>query len=268
MSLPHAHSFETPEAIHALIDIGVGEIVVMAVDTTRTSVEVRPAREGRRNDIDQAEGTTVTFADGRLGIKAPKQRLLGLLGRPGAVIVTVELPSGSDVEATAGVGDIEIAGTVHRCRARTQAGDVRVEDAEVLEAQSSAGDVMAGRAGASATLQSLAGGVRLEEVTGTARIKSSAGEVELGTVAGEVTATAPYGQVRVRRAVSGSLNLTTSYADIEVGIPEGTAARLDVSTEHGRIRNELTSSGVPSEGLERVLVEAHTSYGSITVRRP
>jgi DUF4097 and DUF4098 domain-containing protein YvlB len=228
---------------------------------------VRPAREGRRNDIEQAAGTVVTFDDDRLGIKSPKQRLFGLLGRPGAVTVTVELPSGSDVEAMTGIGDIEVSGTLERCRARSHAGDIRVEDAEVLEAQSSAGDVVIGRVGTTASVQSLAGGVRVEEVTGAARIKASAGEVAIGTAAGEVTATAPYGQIRVRRAVTGSLTLTTSHADIEVGIPEGTAARLDVSTEHGRIRNELTPSDAPPETLDRVAVQARTSYGSITVRR-
>ncbi len=268
MTPPNTHRFDTPTAIRALVDIGLGEIVVRAVDTTTTTVEVAPAREGRKSDVEQAEGTSVTFADGRLAIKTPKQGFLGLLGRPGGVVVTIQLPAGSDVEATTAIGDIEIRGVLERCWARTHAGDVRVDDAEVLEAQSSAGDVAIGRAGTTASVQSHAGEVRVDEVAGAARVKSSAGEVVIGTLNGDLTATAPYGTIRVRQAVSGSLHLTTSYADIEIGVPEGTAARLDVESNHGRIRNELTPTDAPLEGLQRVTVEARTNYGSINVRRP
>lgn len=268
MTTPALHTFDTPQAIRALVDLGLGEIVVRASDTTVTTVEVLPTREGRKSDIEQAEGTTVTFANGRLEIKTPKQRFFGLLGRPGGITVTVDLPSGSDVEATTAIGDITIDGTLARCRVKTHAGDVRIDDVDVLEAHASAGDVSVRRAGEKSSIQSHAGEVRVDAVEGSARVKSSAGEVVIGTVTGDLNATAPYGTIRVRRAVSGSLTLTTSFADIEVGIPEGTAARLDVSSDYGKVRNELTPTDTPLESLQRITVEGRTSYGSITIRRP
>lgn len=260
-------SFDTPQAIRALIDVGIGDVVVRASDRTATVVEIVPTRPGRRSDEDAVEAARVRFSDGRLEIRCRKPGALNLLWRPGSVNITVDLPTGSDLEVTAGAGAIDVTGSLGTVRAKALAGDVRVADAETLEAQSSAGDLDAGRVGISALLKSTAGGVTVDEVEGTARIRASAGEIVVGRSTGEVEATAPYGRVRVREAVSGSLVLTSSYADVEVGIPEGTAARLDVEARHGRIRNDLTATDAPGEAVDRVEVTARTGYGSVVIRR-
>lgn len=262
-------TFQTPEPVRATIEVAAGDVTVRATDTSGTTVAVVPARPGAKGDIEAAEGTTVGFADGRLEVRTPKLKLLGLLGRTPAVSITVDLPARSDVVITTGFGDIEVAGTVGRCRARTHAGDIRVEDADVVDVETSAGDVTIRRARSDAEARSLAGDVTLDELSGRARIKSSAGGIRIGATNGDLTATAPYGRVQVREATSGSLTLTTSYADIDVGVPEGTAARLDVQTGHGRIRNELTTSAEPPpSSYERVDVTVRTSYGQVTIKRP
>ena len=261
-------TFTTPEPIRAAIDAGLGDVAVWASARSTTTVEVAPARPGHKADVEAAAGTAVRLVDGRLEVRAPKPRLLGLLGKPGSVVVTVELPAGSDVEATTMFGDLRAAGPLARFRAKTHAGDVRVEEGDVLELESSAGDVEVGRAGSRTHVQASAGTVRVDLVEGSARMKSATGEIVVGRVAGDLEATAPYGQIRVREAVSGTLTLTTTYADLEIGIPEGTAARLDVTTEWGRIRNELTRSAAPPKAVETLEVTARSGYGSVTIRRP
>jgi hypothetical protein len=261
-------TFETPMPIRASVDLGIADLVVTAADTTTTTVDIRPARPGRRADVEAAEAVTARLVGGRLEVRGPKPRFFGLLGRPGGVIVGITVPTGSDVDATCALGDLEVAGAVQQCRLKTFAGDVRVDDAEALEAQTAAGDISVHRAGTSAELQTSAGAVTIGEVAGAVRAKSSAGDISVGRSAGDLVATSPYAQIRVREAVSGSLTLTTSYGDIEVGVPEGTAARLDVETGHGRIRNDLTSTDGPPGDLDLLTVVARTSYGQIAIRRP
>ena len=54
---------------------------------------------------------------------------------------------------------------------------------------------------------------------------------------------------------------------IEVGIPTGTAALLDLSTSFGTVRNGLESVGGPAAGERTVEVHAQTSAGDIDVVR-
>lgn len=259
--------FETPEPIRAVLDIAYGDIIVRASAGTTTTVAIAPLRSGRKADEDAAAGATVHFADGRLQVSTPKQRAFGVLGRLGSVAVAVDLPSGSDLEAALAYGDVITAGPLGRVVAKTRAGTVRVEDGASVDLKSSAGDVEAGRVRVDGALAASAGSVRVDDLSGTVQVKCGTGEVSLGRVAGAATVTCPYGSIRVREAVSGSLDLTSTYSDLVIGIAEGTAAKLDVSTSYGRIRNELTRSASAPEAAERLEVTARSSYGSVTIRR-
>ena len=69
-------------------------------------------------------------------------------------------------------------------------------------------------------------------------------------------------------AKSGSAMLTTSYGSIEVGVPEGVAAYVDVASEHGSVRNHLAPTEGPVEHEVTAEIHAGTGYGDIIVRRP
>ena len=56
--------------------------------------------------------------------------------------------------------------------------------------------------------------------------------------------------------------------DLEVGIREGTAALLDVSSQFGRVKNTLAAADAPEPSAETVEVRARTSIGEIVIRRP
>ena len=55
--------------------------------------------------------------------------------------------------------------------------------------------------------------------------------------------------------------------EIEVGIHAGTAARLDVHTAFGQIRNQMDAADGPGPSDQAVEVRARTSYGDILIRR-
>lgn len=258
--------FPAPRPLRAMVEIAFGDILVRASETATATVEVAPLRHGRRADEEAAEAATVALADDRLEVRGPRMRALGLV-RPGAVVVTIDLPAGSDLEAATMFGDIIGSGPLGRVVAKTRAGTVRVEDGTSVILESSTGEVEAGRVRMDGKLTASTGGIRVDDVAGSVRLKCGTGEVSLGRVAGAVEVKCPYGSIRVREAVSGSLELTSTYADLVIGIAEGTAAKLDISTSYGRIRNELNRTASPPETAERLEVTARSSYGSVTIRR-
>ena len=75
------------------------------------------------------------------------------------------------------------------------------------------------------------------------------------------------GDLIVRRAASGSVRANGASGDISIGIEEGTAAWLDVSTVSGRVSQELGESEAPRADQQRVEITAHTVSGDLRVHR-
>ena len=73
---------------------------------------------------------------------------------------------------------------------------------------------------------------------------------------------------KLGEVVRGSVVLETQIGDLEVGIPEGTAAWLDVSATAGTVHNSLDAAEAPQSATETVEVRARTTVGEIAIGRP
>ena len=60
---------------------------------------------------------------------------------------------------------------------------------------------------------------------------------------------------------------TAQECDLFLGIRPGTAARLDVHTQYGKVRNDLTATDGPAETDEQAEVRARTAFGDILIHR-
>jgi hypothetical protein len=60
--------------------------------------------------------------------------------------------------------------------------------------------------------------------------------------------------------------MLTSFGELEVGVPEGTAAWLDLDTASG-IRNTLDAASGPGDATDRVVIHARTRFGDILIHR-
>ena len=278
-------TFDTPSPIAAAVDLAVGELRVVASERPDIVVHVRPCDPAQKRDVRAAEQTTAEFTAGTLTVRGPRQPGLGMLGRVGSVDVLVELPAGSDLEAKLGAGAIHCAGELRGCRLRTGAGDLHVEQAGTVALKSGIGTVSAETVTGGAELRTGSGRLRVGSVGGPALLKSSNGAVQVGHAAGDLrintangdasidhagaslevnTAT---GEIRVGELVRGTTALRTAAGRIEVGIRSGTAARLDLHTNFGKVLNELTAADGPAETDEQAVVRARTTYGDILIRR-
>lgn len=259
--------FDTPQPISATIDRVFGDVRITASDRADTIVEVRPSDPSHEPDTQAAEQTRVEYAAGELLVKAPRQRGLGVFGKPGSIDVTIELPAGSQVRGDAAAADVRCTGPVGECRIKTGAGQIEVEEASLVDLSSGAGAITVDRVTGGAEVSTGSGKVRLHEIGGPAVIKSSNGDITVGQADGDITASTANGEVRVGAVTRGTASLKTAFGEVEVGIHNGTAARLDVHTKFGRIHNSLDAADSPAPAEETVEVRARTGFGDIVIRR-
>ncbi|MEU7576713.1 DUF4097 family beta strand repeat-containing protein [Streptomyces sp. NPDC041068] len=276
-------SFDTPEPISATTHVEAGSIQFIAGDRLDTVVEVRPRNPKKDLDVRAAEQTEITYANGVLTVTTPKP-LLGL-GRPGTVDVTVELPTGSRVDATGAWAQVLGVGRLGETQVKTSSGDVRLDSTGPLQLTASHGAIAVERVEGPAEIATGTGSLRVGFVGGTAVLKNSHGTTTVGAAIGDlrvsnstgdidirraeasITATTANGTLSVGEVVRGTAQLETSYGAIEVGIREGTAAWLDVNSDSGQVRNMLAKSEAPQETEETVKVHARTRYGNIHILR-
>lgn len=277
-------TFDTPAPISVTVDLLAAELVVVASDRPDTVVHVRPA-EDRDRDRRTAEQTRVDFLSGTLTVRGPRHPGFGVFGRVGVVDVLIELPTGSEVEAKLGAGAIRCSGELGDSRLRSGAGDVQAEHLGDATVSTGFGLVSIDNVTGGAKLSTGSGKLRLRSVAGPAvlkngngeswvgyagselRIHSANGDIVTDHVGSSVTANTANGEIRVRELARGTATLRTAAGAIEIGIRTGTAARLDVHTSYGRVRNEMTSTDGPAVTDEQAEVRARTSYGDIVIRR-
>ncbi|MEU8344756.1 Putative adhesin [Actinomadura meyerae] len=217
--------FDTPAPITAVLDIPAGRVQLIGADPARTAVEVRPANPAKSRDVQAAEQTSVEYADGVLRISGAAARHQ-LFGPSGSVEVTVRLPAGSRVEATAASADFRGVGRL----------------GEVVYAGSH-------------------GSIKIDEAAG-ARLATAAGDVSVGRLTGPAEISTQKGDISVAEAVRGTVVLRTQAGEVSVGAAAGVSASLDAGTSHGRIRNSLRNTG----GVADLAVHATTGYGDIVAR--
>ncbi|MFJ7968280.1 DUF4097 family beta strand repeat-containing protein [Streptomyces sp. NPDC096324] len=275
-------AFDTSAPISVTAYVYAGSIQFTAGDRPDTVVEVRPRDPKKDLDVRAAGQTEVAYASGTLTITTPKANLLG---RGGTVDVTVELPTGSDIDVSGAAARVLGEGRLGEVRVDTSAGDVRLDTTGPLRLKVSHGSTLVDRVEGTAEITSSTGNVRVGLVDGPAVLKNSHGTTTVGAVTGDlrvngangaidirraeasVTATTTNGLLRIAEVARGNVQLETSNGSIEVGIREGAAAWLDVSSNRGQVRNALAASEAPEQAEDTVKLHARTNWGNIDIRR-
>jgi DUF4097 and DUF4098 domain-containing protein YvlB len=197
--------FDTLAPITAVLDIPAGRVQFIAADRADTTVEVLPANASKGRDVKAAEQTTVEYTDGVLRIETAMKNQY--LGPTGAIEVTVQLPTGSRVEAKSGSAELRTVGRL---------GDVTFEGAYHQ--------------------------IKLDEAA-SLRLTATDGDVEVGRLGGAAEISTARGDIRIAEATGGKVVLRTQSGDISVNAAAGVSAALDAGTTHGRITNTLKNNG-------------------------
>lgn len=204
-------TFNTPQAISAVLNIPAGRVQFVASDRADTTVEVRPSDSGKSRDVKVAEQTTVDYHDGVLHVEASAKNQY--FGPSGSIQVTVQLPAGSHADVHAASAEVRTTGALGDVAVKSEHGVIDVAEA------------------ASARLTTVAGDVSVGRLDGSAVIRTSKGDI------------------RIAEAVRGTVVLRTDAGDLEIGAAAGVSANLDAGTSHGRIQNSLHNTEGPAAQL-------------------
>jgi DUF4097 and DUF4098 domain-containing protein YvlB len=276
-------NFPTPEPISVTLEFAVGDVRIAASDRTDTTVEVRPSDEADESDVQAAEQIRVDFTNGVLRVTGPK-RVFDFSKKTRSVDVSIELPSDSQLSAHLVAGEIRCTGRLGECRLKTT-GNVRLERTGPLRLHTGLGHITADSISGAAEISTGTGKIQLGEIEGAAEVKNSNGDTTIAAVTDDVRVRNANGAIDIERAgggvdvktsngsirlgevARGAVTLETATGDLEIGIAEGTAARLAVNTGFGHLHNLLENASRPEETDETVEVRGRTSYGDITIRR-
>jgi DUF4097 and DUF4098 domain-containing protein YvlB len=277
-------TFSTPAPLEVDFDLQAARLDLVASERNDTVVTIAPRNPNRKGDVEAVQGTTVEFANNRLTIVAPKG--WKIIGPSDSLVVTIELPTGSTIGGKIAYGNVRGTGRLADTRIKSSYGDLAFDEIAAAELHTSYGDVSVGAATGDVDLTSSYGGIRVDLIEGSATVKTSYGEISIGEVTGTLQASAntggirvdyagsetnakiAYGNIKIGEAAEGSVRLEGSGGDLEVGVPEGTAAWLDLNSAKGFVRNELTAESAPAPGDKTVEVRARVTWGDIVISRP
>jgi hypothetical protein len=262
-------TFETPAPISAIVELGVGDLRIVATDRADTVVEVRPSDPAKAADGAAAEQTSVKYADGVLRIEGPKGwRRSSFRGKGQSIDVRIELPTGSRFRGDVGVATLRSSGILGDCHYKAGVGDVTLEKVVgVADLTTATGAVRVERFGSEATIKNSNGATWIGEVAGALHVKSANGSISVDHAGAGVTAKTANGDIHIGEVASGVIVAETALGRVDIAVRREVAAWLDLHTRFGHVDNGLESGPQPGPGEAIVEVRARTSFGDITIRR-
>lgn len=273
-------TFDTPGPIAATVVVAGAQVRVTASDRTDTVVLVEPIDRASPSDIKVADKTKVDFAGSQLSVKTTASG-----AKNGSVAITIDLPAGSSLVAYLAHSTVAADGSFGECELHMASGRARLDRIGALQANFSAGEVTIGHIAERANIDGAAFALRIGEVKDTVKLSSSGGQAWIGHASadldlssghggfdidradGSVTAKTGDGAIRIGRLTRGQAELLNRSGNIEVGIGEGTAARVDADSKRGSVRNCVPSQESPDPSDNQVTVRARTRYGDIIIQR-
>jgi hypothetical protein len=209
--------------------------------------------------------TMIDFTGQRLTVRTPREVPL----RAVPLIIRVNAPSGSSINARSGSADVAITGAAAGLDATTGSGQVRAQHCTgTADVRTGSGDVRLGTVLGQLRVRTGSGQVDVISVEGTeggGTVQTGSGDVRLGAVKHDVSARTGSGDLTVVDACAGGLALTTGSGQLRVGIHRGVLAELDVSSGSGYARSDLPVGGPPAEGDVALRVRARTGSGDALV---
>lgn len=214
-------------------------------------------------DPDLLEAATIRHESDTLRIWFPDQ-----LFRTPTAHIRIGVPAGTGLTARTGSADVTASAPLGRCRITTGSGEVNLAEAEDLDLTSGSGSVSIGvLSGSGARVTSGSGDIVMGDTRCPLVAKSGSGDLLVRTLrSAELRASSGSGDIAVP-STTGSVDLRTASGSLTIGVADGLAAWLDLSSTSGSVRVAMDACSPPAEGEPYVFVRGRTASGEIAVYR-
>jgi DUF4097 and DUF4098 domain-containing protein YvlB len=158
------------------------------------------------------------------------------------VTIEVHVPRGVRVEAHTNSGDITINGTHGDVDLQSSSGDLRINEANVVNASTLSGDV---------DIRSGTGAVTASTSNGDVTIRDNQGNIDASSVSGDVTITRATAHTVRGKTTSGDVvytgsieangtyELSSHSGDVELSIPKDASAQVSVTSFSGDLDSDF-----------------------------
>ena len=218
------------------LSVGAGNIIVTA--WSRDQIRIRASSESQNIRFD-ATNARVTL------------ELTSAYRSRGDTRFEVTVPAGARVIARARSGDIAVTGVKGDVEARTENGDISVDDAgQRLDLATLSGDVQARNVSGDVQIKTMNGDVRVSDLKGDFEAETVSGSVELRNADGRyVRFHTTSGDLTYDGSInpSGRYELVTHSGDVRLAIPASTGAQLSIATWSGAIESDFPITLKPGE---------------------
>ena len=182
--------------------------------------------------------------------------------------IRLEVPAGTDVITAVASGDVDITGPIGELTARSASGDIKVsETSGRTEVKVASGDVVIRRAGGDTRVVSASGDVKIDRAADDCAVATASGDIALGTVAGTLNIKTASGNAKVRRFEGETLIAKSVSGRLDLRIPSGRRADVDIRTLSGRVDLPSPSSSPSPPSGREVSVRAKSVSGNIRIDR-
>lgn len=300
---PRTHTFDTSGPIEMTITNGQGRVAVELVDSDTTVVELRhdrhpgeadwrdgvanllgwvserfneagvplkhQAETHQRTGANQQEQvaealrrTIVDFSEDKLTIRNPQAAPL----RAVPIAITVKAPRGSRIRTRTSSGQITLSGTAEAVDLQTGNGAISLEHAQGrATVQTGSGALHLGDLDSGGDIRTGNGTVDIAAVSGSSTVNSSTGNVALATVNADVLVRTGSGNITVTEATTGQAELISGSGELNVTIPRGVTAYIDLTTTTGTASTPLTVLEQEPATPTSLRISGRTGSGNVLV---
>lgn len=247
------HRFEVGATGRFEIDIAAGEVRMRNGSPGVLEVTVEA------NDASQIEVS-------QIGDTVSVRKPWGWSGRRRQVVVTAEVPAGTEVTVSSASANIRLEGTYGTTRLHTVSGDIDVGDIERGEVDSTSGDVQM-RASGSLEASTVSGDITVGHVRGRLKASLTSGDLRADLVDGDADVATMSGDVVIGRCDGDEIALRSVSGDLRLALPAGIRVEPDISTVSGSTSLPRSPAPPSPEPRRRVRLRLRTVSGDIRLDR-
>ena len=190
---------------------------------------------------------------------------------------TIETPRATDLNATSGSGNLDIADISGRVVGETGSGDIRAEHLPAdSKLETGSGNIHANVVNGGSRLETGSGDIRLEQTAaGDVHASTGSGNIEITGLNGGLKAGTGSGWIHVSGTPAGEWKLETGSGDVRLQLEGGKGFELDAESASGHIHTDqpITMQGSLSKHHVHgtvngggAMIRVSTGSGDIEVR--
>ncbi|MFN2471764.1 MAG: DUF4097 domain-containing protein [Gaiellaceae bacterium] len=270
-------TFQTPGPLKLRLRVPAGEVELVTLDGSETSVDIEPLRHDEATEAAVAEARVELRerggGAGELVVEILEQGVGGrfgfLFGRSPQVRVRISCPHGADLELKSKSADLEARGRYGQVDVETTSGDVACGDVEgAVRIHCVSGDARFGRVQGAAEVNSVSGDVHGEQTIGEATLNSVSGDVRLREAGGSVSVNTVSGDQTLEAVQQGTVTAHSVSGDVSIAIRRGSRVWIDANSRSGDVTSELDVQDARPEGESpTVELRVQTLSGDIAITR-